>query len=93
MFENIDVSLEEVYDGQVFPLYVYKDCVAIVGIKLKEKTEYAYLLCDDIEFDNAVKKIVILNRSPRKTGNTSDLVKSFKESAESVGNEVSISFE
>lgn len=57
LFENIDVPLEEVYDGQVFPLYVYKDCVAIVGIKFKEKTEYAYLPCDDIEFDNAVKRL------------------------------------
>ena len=90
LFENIDVPLEDVYDGQVFPLYVYKDCVAIVGIKFKEKTEYAYLPCDDIEIDKAVKKIVIINRSPRKTGNTSDLVKSFKEGAESVGNEVTV---
>ena len=57
LFENIDVPLEDVYDGQVFPLYVYKDCVAIVGIKFKEKTEYAYLPCDDIEFDNAVKRL------------------------------------
>lgn len=34
------------------------------------------------------KKIVILNGSPRKTGNTSELVKAFTEGAESVGNEV-----
>lgn len=34
------------------------------------------------------KKIVILNGSPRKNGNTSALVKSFTEGAESVGNEV-----
>lgn len=37
------------------------------------------------------KNIVILNGSPRKTGNTSELVKAFTEGAESVGNEV-ISF-
>lgn len=34
------------------------------------------------------KKIVILNGSPRKTGNTSALVKAFTEGAESVGNAV-----
>lgn len=34
------------------------------------------------------KKIVILNGSPRKTGNTSELVKAFTEGAESAGNEV-----
>ena len=34
------------------------------------------------------KKIVILNGSPRKTGNTSALVKAFTEGAESVGNTV-----
>lgn len=34
------------------------------------------------------KKIVILNGSPRKKGNTSALVKSFTEGAESSGNTV-----
>lgn len=34
------------------------------------------------------KKIVILNGSPRKNGNTSELVKAFTEGAESAGNEV-----
>lgn len=34
------------------------------------------------------KNIVILNGSPRKTGNTSALVKSFTEGAESVGNTI-----
>lgn len=34
------------------------------------------------------KKIVILNGSPRKNGNTSALVKKFTEGAESVGNTV-----
>ena len=34
------------------------------------------------------KKIVILNGSPRRNGNTSALVKEFTEGAESVGNTV-----
>ena len=34
------------------------------------------------------KKIVVLNGSPRKTGNTSELIKAFTEGAESVGNTV-----
>ena len=34
------------------------------------------------------KKIVILNGSPRKNGNTSALVKAFTEGAESAGNTV-----
>jgi len=34
------------------------------------------------------KKIVILNGSPRKNGNTSALVKAFTEGAESIGNSV-----
>ena len=34
------------------------------------------------------KKIVILNGSPRKTGNTAGLVKAFTEGAESAGHEV-----
>lgn len=36
------------------------------------------------------KKIVVLNGSPRKTGNTSELVKAFKEGAESAGNQVTV---
>lgn len=35
-----------------------------------------------------IKKIVILNGSPRKNGNTSALVKAFTEGAESVGHQV-----
>lgn len=38
------------------------------------------------------KKIVILNGSPRKTGNTSALVKAFTEGAESAGNTVTAFF-
>lgn len=38
------------------------------------------------------KKIVILNGSPRKTGNTSALVKAFTEGAESAGHTVTESF-
>lgn len=38
------------------------------------------------------KKIVILNGSPRKTGNTSALVKAFTEGAESAGNTVTTFF-
>lgn len=34
------------------------------------------------------KKIVILNGSPRKNGNTSALIKAFTEGAESAGNTV-----
>ena len=36
------------------------------------------------------KKIMILNGSPRKNGNTSALVKAFTEGAESAGNTVYI---
>ena len=38
------------------------------------------------------KKIVILNGSPRKTGNTSALIKAFTEGAESAGNTVTTFF-
>lgn len=38
------------------------------------------------------KKIIILNGSPRKNGNTSALVKAFKEGAEEVGNTVTECF-
>ncbi len=37
---------------------------------------------------NIEKKIVVLNGSPQKNGNTPALVKSFTEGAESVGNTV-----
>lgn len=36
------------------------------------------------------KKIVILNGSPRKNGNTAALVKAFKEGAEASGNQVAL---
>lgn len=39
-----------------------------------------------------VKRIVVLNGSPRKNGNTSALVKAFKEGAESVGHTVTAFF-
>lgn len=35
-----------------------------------------------------MKKILILNGSPRKNGTTASLIKSFTEGAESAGNEV-----
>lgn len=35
-----------------------------------------------------MKKIIILNGSPRKNGRTAELVKAFMEGAESSGNEI-----
>ena len=49
-------------------------------------TEHEKAICKGADYH--VKKIVILNGSPRKNGNTAALTAAFKKGAEEAGNEV-----
>lgn len=57
LFENEEIPFEEVYDGQVFPEYIYKDCLISAEIQAGNKSEYAYLPCDEIEIEKALHRL------------------------------------
>lgn len=57
LFENEELPFEEVYDGQVFPEYIYKDCLISAEIRFGDKAEYAYLPCDEIEIEKALHRL------------------------------------
>lgn len=48
LFENEEIPFDDIYDGQVFPEYVYEDCLVIVEMSYGGKSEYAYLPCEDM---------------------------------------------
>lgn len=58
LFKNEEVPFQQVYDGTVFPQYVYRaDVAAIVHLYYKGKTEYLYLPEEDISIEKALKRL------------------------------------
>ncbi len=57
LFKNAEIPFEEFYDGQVFPGYIYEECLVIAKILFQEKTEYAYLPCEEISIDKALCRL------------------------------------
>lgn len=37
LFRNEEIMFDEVYDGQVFPQYIYEECLAIAELTYQEK--------------------------------------------------------
>lgn len=58
LFKDNCRPFEELYDGQVFPGYVYDgDVLVIAEAKYNEKTEYLYLPCEALAIDKAVRRL------------------------------------
>lgn len=57
LFVNEEIPFDEVYDGQVFPEYYYKDCLCTAMIDYREKTEYAYLPCEEQSIEKAFRRL------------------------------------
>lgn len=58
LFKDSSRPFEELYDGQVFPGYVYDGGVLVVAAaKYKEKTEYLYLPCESLAIDKALDRL------------------------------------
>lgn len=58
LFKDSSRLLEELYDGQVFPGYVYDGGVlAIAAAKYNGKTEYLYLPCESLAIDKAIRRL------------------------------------
>lgn len=58
LFKDSSRPFEELYDGQVFPGYVYDGgVIAIACAKYNRKTEYIYLPCESIAIDKAIRRL------------------------------------
>ena len=57
LFVNEEIPFDEVYDGQVFPEYYYEACLCAAMIDYREKTEYAYLPCEEQSIEKALRRL------------------------------------
>ena len=57
LFVNEEIPFDEVYDGQVFPEYYYENCLCEVMMDYREKTEYAYLPCEEQAIEKALRRL------------------------------------
>jgi len=57
LFKNDGIPFEEYYDGQVFPGYIYEECLIVAKISFQKKSEYAYLPCEEISIDKALQRL------------------------------------
>lgn len=58
LFKDKSRPFEELYDGQVFPGYVYDGNVLVIAeAKYNEKTEYLYLPCEAPAIDKALRRL------------------------------------
>lgn len=58
LFVDEDMPFQELYDGQVFPQYVYEaGLLCIAEAKYNGKSEYLYLPCERIAIDKAIGRL------------------------------------
>lgn len=58
LFINNDLPFEEPYDGQVLPPYLYDNGLILTAtLEYAGKTEYAYLPCEELAIQKAVKRL------------------------------------
>lgn len=57
LFDNEEMTFDEVYDGQVFPEYYHEDCQASAELRFNGKAEYLYMPCDELAVAKAVKRL------------------------------------
>lgn len=63
LFVNEEIPFDEVYDGQVFPEYYHEKCLCTAMIEVGDKTEYAYLPCDEKAIEKALRRLGSLDFS------------------------------
>lgn len=61
LFVNEEITFDEVYDGQVFPQYIYEDCLVIAELTYQAKMEYAYLPCESLSISKALHRLNVGN--------------------------------
>ena len=58
LFVNENTPFQKLYDGQVFPPYVYdSDVLCIAGADYNGKSEYLYLPCEEKAIDKALARL------------------------------------
>lgn len=57
LFVNEEIPFDEIYDGQVFPEYYYENCLCTAMMNYGEKTEYAYLPCEEQAIEKALRRM------------------------------------
>ena len=57
LFVNEEIPFDEIYDGQVFPEYYYEACLCTAKMNYREKTEYAYLPCEEQAIEKAFRRM------------------------------------
>lgn len=58
LFKDDSRPMEVVYDGQVFPCYVYDNSVQVIAaVRYQDKTEYLYLPCEDLAINKALHRL------------------------------------
>lgn len=58
LFVNPDLEFQEIYDGQVFPMYLYDPSfLLIVEAQYNGKSEYLYLPCEQLSIDKAFARL------------------------------------
>lgn len=62
LFVNKEKPFEELYDGQVFPPYLYDNNLRLIGIlDYGGKKEYVYLPCEALAIHKALKRLGVEN--------------------------------
>lgn len=56
LFQN-GIHMDEVYDGQVFPEYLYEVCVFATTIGYADKTETLYMPCTETSIEKAIHRL------------------------------------
>ena len=58
LFKDGSRPFEELYDGQVFPDYLYDENVLVIAsAKYNEKTEFLYVPCEPFAIDKALRRL------------------------------------
>ena len=56
LYKNSNVP-EQVYNGNQFPPYIWKETIAAVQLTAKGENEYIYLPCSDVEVEKALMRL------------------------------------
>lgn len=59
LYKNSNVP-EQVYNGNQFPPYIWKETIAAVQLTAKGENEYIYLPCSDVEVEKALMRLETL---------------------------------
>ena len=57
LFVDENTPFQKVYDGQVFPAYVYDQMICFIRAEYNGKTEYLYLPCEEEAIDKAFSRL------------------------------------